>query len=110
MAEHLVVLGQGRLIADTSVAELTQRVSGDVVRVHSDENDRLRDLLARDGVLVVATDDGQLRVTGLSSGAIGRIAADARIALIELVPEKASLEEAFMEVTKSSLDFVAAAQ
>jgi ABC-2 type transport system ATP-binding protein len=107
-AEHLIVLGQGRLIADTSVSELTQRVSGQVVRVHSEDDGRLREVLERDGA-VVAIDDGRLRVTGLSSGAVGRIASDARIALVELVPETASLEQAFLEVTRSSLDFVAVA-
>ena len=54
------------------------------------------------------TDDGALRVSGVSSGAVGRIAADAGIQLIELVPQQATLEEAFMEVTRNSLDFVGA--
>jgi ABC-2 type transport system ATP-binding protein len=107
MAEHLVVLGQGRLIADTSVAELTQRVSANAVRVDSEDNVRLRDLLVAAGAVVVRTDDEKLRVTGLTNAAVGRLAADARLALVELVSEQASLEEAFMEVTRNSLDFVA---
>jgi ABC-2 type transport system ATP-binding protein len=105
-AEHLIVVGHGRLIADTTVAELTRQVSGDVVRVRSDQDARLRDLLSADGVTVASTDGGALLVTGLSSAAVGRVAAQAGIALVELVPQQASLEEAFMEVTRSSLEFV----
>jgi ABC-2 type transport system ATP-binding protein len=106
-AEHLIVVGQGKLIADTTVAELTKRVSGDEVVVHGEDDARLRALLAGAGATVVSTDSDRLRVTGISSGQVGRIAADAQIALIELVPQQASLEEAFMEVTRNSLEFVA---
>ena len=105
-AEHLIVVGQGRLIADTTVAELTKRVSGDEVVVHSEDDVRLRGLLAGDGATVVSTDTGRLHVTGMGSAQVGRIAAQAGIALIELVPQHASLEEAFMEVTRNSLEFV----
>ncbi len=105
-AEHLIVIGQGRLIADTTIAELTKRVSGDEVVVHSEDDGRLRMLLADAGVTVVSTDTGRMRVTGMNSGQIGRIAAEAGISLIELIPQQASLEEAFMEVTRTSLEFV----
>jgi ABC-2 type transport system ATP-binding protein len=74
--------------------------------VRSDQDARLRDLLSADGVTVASTDGGALLVTGLSSAAVGRVAAQAGIALVELVPQQASLEEAFMEVTRSSLEFV----
>jgi ABC-2 type transport system ATP-binding protein len=105
-AEHLIVVGQGRLIADTTVAELTKRVSGEEVVVHGEDDGQLRALLAGAGATVVSTDAGRLRVTGLSSGRVGRIAAEAGIALIELIPQQASLEEAFMEITRNSLEFV----
>ncbi len=105
-AEHVIVVGQGRLIADTTVAELTKRVSGDEVVVQSEDDGRLRALLTGDGATVVVTESGRLRVTGMNSARVGQIAARAGIALTELVPQQASLEEAFMEVTRSSLEFV----
>jgi ABC-2 type transport system ATP-binding protein len=106
-ADHLIVVGKGQLIADTTVAELTQRVSGDVVRVRSEDDARLSALLASDTTTVVPAEDG-LRVHGLTSGAVGRVAVEAGIALIELVQHQATLEEAFMEVTRNSLDYVGA--
>jgi ABC-2 type transport system ATP-binding protein len=104
-ASHLIVIGQGRLIADSSVADLTAQVSRDVVMVRTDDVARLRSLLSRDGVGITASDADRLVVTGLSSAAIGRIAADAAIALVELIPQQASLEEAFMEITKDAVEF-----
>jgi ABC-2 type transport system ATP-binding protein len=104
-ASHLVVIGQGRLIAESSVADLTAQVSRDVVLVRTDDVARLRGLLTRDGVGVTASDADRLVVTGLSSAAIGRIAADAGVALVELIPQQASLEEAFMEITRDAVEF-----
>jgi ABC-2 type transport system ATP-binding protein len=104
-ATHLIVVGQGRLIADASVAELTAASGLSVVRVRTAEAPRLRDLLAADGVSVTSTERDLLSVTGLSSTEIGKIAADARIALIELTPEQTSLEEAFMELTRDAVEF-----
>lgn len=104
-ASHLVVIGQGRLIADASVAELTAAAGGSVVRVRTEEAPRLRDLLAADGVSVTSTERDLLTVTGRSSAEIGQVAAQARIALIELTPQQASLEEAFMELTRDAVEF-----
>lgn len=104
-ASHLIVIGQGRLIADSSVADLTAQASRDVVLVRTEEAARLRGLLARDGVGITASDGQHLVVTGLTSAAVGRIAADAGIALAELTPQRASLEEAFMEITKDAVEF-----
>ncbi|HEU5007668.1 MAG TPA: ABC transporter ATP-binding protein [Jatrophihabitantaceae bacterium] len=104
-ATHLIVVGQGRLIADASVAELTASAGQKLVRVRTEEAPRLRDLLAADGVSVTSTERDLLMVTGLSSAEIGRVAADARIALIELVAQQASLEEAFMELTRDAVEF-----
>jgi ABC-2 type transport system ATP-binding protein len=105
-ATHLIVVGQGRLIADAGVEALTRATARDTVLVHTDEDARLGDLLAGDGVGVTSLEPGRLQVNGLSSAAIGRIAADARIALIELTPRQASLEEAFMELTRNAVEFV----
>ncbi|MGN6609348.1 MAG: ATP-binding cassette domain-containing protein [Jatrophihabitans sp.] len=104
-ASHLIVVGQGRLIADASVAELTRAASRDVVRVRTEEAARLRELLAADDVTVSSSERDVLVVTGMSSARIGRIAADAHIALVELVPQQASLEEAFMELTRDAIEF-----
>ncbi|HEY3736655.1 MAG TPA: ATP-binding cassette domain-containing protein [Jatrophihabitans sp.] len=104
-ATHLIVVGQGRLIADASVAELTAASGGAVVRVRTEEAPRLRELLAADGVDVTSTERDLFTVTGLSSTQIGKVAAEARIALIELTPQQASLEEAFMELTRDAVEF-----
>ena len=104
-ASHLIVVGQGRLIADASVAELTAAAGGSVVRVRTDEAPRLRDLLTADGVSVTSTERDLLLVAGRSSAEIGRVAAAAGIALVELTPQQASLEEAFMELTREAVEF-----
>jgi ABC-2 type transport system ATP-binding protein len=104
-ASHLIVVGQGRLIADAGVEEFIHSASRDLVLVRSAEPARLRDLLRADGVTVTAAGDDRLDVAGLTSAAIGRVAADAGIALIELTPQRASLEDAFMEITRDALEF-----
>jgi ABC-2 type transport system ATP-binding protein len=104
-ATHLIVVGQGRLITDASVAELTAASGAAVVRVRTEEAPRLRDLLTADGVSVTSTERDLLTVTGLSSAEIGQVAAEARIALIELTPQQTSLEEAFMELTRDAVEF-----
>ena len=104
-ATHLVVIGQGRLIADASVAELTAGAGGAQVLVRTEEAPRLRELLAADGVSVTGDERDVLRVRGLTSREIGKVAAQAGIALIELTPQQASLEEAFMEITRDAVEF-----
>ena len=104
-ASHLIVVGQGRLIADSSVEELTRTTARDSVLVRSDETARLREMLATAGAAVTTTDESGLNVSGLTAAVVGRIAAQAGIALAELTPQRASLEEAFMEITRDSLEF-----
>ncbi|WP_329129130.1 ABC transporter ATP-binding protein [Streptomyces sp. NBC_01476] len=104
-AENLIVIGRGRLIADTSVAEFVRDAAGNSVRVRTDDADSLMRLLAGPDVTVASTGGGVLEVTGLTSDRIGRIAADNAIALAELTPQQASLEEAFMELTRDSVEF-----
>ncbi|MGN6721727.1 MAG: ABC transporter ATP-binding protein [Marmoricola sp.] len=106
-AEHLIVIGKGRLIADCSVSELTQQAAHDLVTVGSVDNARLRGLLAGDSVTVESGADGNLEVSGLTAEQIGQIAATAGLALTRLTPHEATLEEAFMSITRSSLDYVA---
>ncbi|MFI6728476.1 ATP-binding cassette domain-containing protein [Streptomyces atratus] len=104
-AEHLIVIGRGRLIADTSVGEFTRRAARNSVLVRSDEVERLRVALTMPDVAVASAERGVLEVTGLSSNRIGRIAADHGIALAELTPRQASLEEAFMELTRDAVEY-----
>ncbi|MCW2873881.1 ATP-binding cassette domain-containing protein [Actinacidiphila oryziradicis] len=104
-AEHLIVIGRGRLIADTSVEEFTRSAAGNSVFVRTDEAEKLRTLLAGPDVSVASAERGALEVSGLTSERIGRIAADNAIALSELTPQMASLEEAFMELTRDAVEY-----
>ncbi|MDX6332330.1 MAG: type transport system ATP-binding protein, partial [Streptomycetaceae bacterium] len=104
-AEHLIVIGRGRLIADTSVEEFTRSAAGNSVFVRTDEAEKLRTLLAGPDVSVASSERGALEVSGLTSERIGRIAADNAIALSELTPQMASLEEAFMELTRDAVEY-----
>jgi ABC-2 type transport system ATP-binding protein len=109
-AEYLIVIGRGRLIADTSVAEFVRDAAGALVRVRTDDADALLPLLAGPDVTVASVGGGVLEVTGLTSDQIGRTAADNSIALAELTPQQASLEEAFMALTRDSVEFQAPAR
>jgi ABC-2 type transport system ATP-binding protein len=104
-AEHLVVIGRGRLIADVSVAEFTNSASRKLVRVRTPMATQLRDLLVGPDVSVTDVEPGLLEVTGTDSTAIGRLACERAIPLIELTPVQASLEEAFMELTQDAVEY-----
>jgi ABC-2 type transport system ATP-binding protein len=104
-ADHLIVIGRGRLIADTSVDEFVSRASGNVVRVRSPQADDLAAQLAGTGVTIVAVEPGLLEVTGLTAPQIGEAAAGRGIVLHELMPQQVSLEEAFMDLTRDDVEF-----
>lgn len=104
-ADHLIVIGRGRLIRDMPTAEFIASASANSVRVRSPHADRLRTLLLGPGVRVSSEQSGQLEVTGLTSDDIGTRAANAGITLFELSPVQASLEEAFMELTSDSVEY-----
>ena len=109
-AEHLVVIGRGRLIADTSVAEFVRRASLDSnVRVRSPRATELRDALARRGVEVQDVEKGLLEIAGLTGEQIGELALQERIVISELTPQQASLEEAFMSLTGEAVEYHASA-
>jgi ABC-2 type transport system ATP-binding protein len=103
-AEHLVVIGRGKMIAETSVADFIAQSSGNSVKVRSPQLEALRNALNRAGAQVLEL-DGALTVTGMEASAIGDIAAGHQITLHELSPQAASLEEAFMELTYDSVEF-----
>jgi ABC-2 type transport system ATP-binding protein len=105
-AEHLVVVGRGRLIADTTVAEIVAAASKDAaVRVRTPDEQRLHEALAGDDVRVVSLEPGLLEVHGRSSAAIGELVAREGIVVHELTPQTASLEDAFMRLTGESVEF-----
>jgi len=106
-ADHLIVIGRGKLIADTSVDDFVARASQKVVVVRSPELERLREALIGPDVTFAAAERGALEVHGLTAEQIGDAAATAGIALHELTPQQASLEEAFMNLTSDELEFAA---
>jgi ABC-2 type transport system ATP-binding protein len=107
-ADHLIVIGRGRKIADTSTSEFLSAASGNVVRLRSPQAADLGRLLAAPDVTVEALDPGYLEVHGLTAVQIGDLAAANGIALHELTPRQASLEEAFMDLTREEIEFKAA--
>ena len=115
-AERLVVVGRGRLIADTTVSEFTAQASSDIVKVRTPDRDKLRDLVVSAGAsLTAAPEDARapgtpddpdlLHISGMTSAQIGDLAAAQGIALHELTPVSASLEEAFMALTRDSVEY-----
>ena len=104
-AEHLIVIGRGRLIADVPMAEFVDRASSDHVFVRSPQADQLRHLLTGPGVIVTSEAAGHLDVVGLTSDHIGDVAAANAIAVHELTPQQASLEEAFMALTRDAVEY-----
>jgi ABC-2 type transport system ATP-binding protein len=109
-AEHLVVVGRGRLIADTSVAEIVAQASKDVaVRVRTPDATALRDLLVAEGAAVASDARGVLDVRGVGSDRIGELAAARALVLHELTPQTASLEDAYMRLTGDAVEYHASA-
>jgi ABC-2 type transport system ATP-binding protein len=105
-AQHLVVIGRGRLIADTGTAEFIADAARDTVRVRSTEPDTLAARLrGRGGATVTAAEDGALSVEGLTTDEIGTLAGAAGITLLELAAQRASLEDAFMEITRDAVEY-----
>jgi ABC-2 type transport system ATP-binding protein len=107
-ADHLVVIGRGRLIADSRTADLIARSSQGYVHVRTPDIAAFATRLRAAGAAVDAAVDAAgdtMRVTGLESAAIGELAALDHVVLHELTPRAASLEEAFMELTRDSVDF-----
>jgi len=103
-ADHLIVVGRGKLIANASMAEFTAMM-GESVRVRAREAEELRARLVGPGVTVDLIEPDVLQVHGMDSSAIGLVACRHAIALDELTPVTASLEEAFMDMTKDAVEF-----
>jgi ABC-2 type transport system ATP-binding protein len=109
-ADRLIVVGRGRLIAEGSVDDIVEHSSTGHIRVDSAEPERLRGLLVGCGADVTTEADGTFSVIGLDARAVGTTAAAAGIALYELSPQSASLEEAFMELTRDAVEYTTTTQ
>ncbi len=120
-ADHLIVIGRGRLLADAPTEEVIARGSGQSVRVRTPDPDRLIAVIKAEGGTAVPVTGGNgsanaaaapagsqarvLTVTGVPAARIGELAASSSIVLHELTPQLASLEDAFLELTAGSLEF-----
>jgi len=104
-ADHLIVIGRGRLIADLSVDEFVRKASKNLVRVRSPQASDLRDLVVGPDVTVETVEPGVLEIVGLTAEQIGDAAAERGFAIHELTPQHASLEEAFMDLTREDVEY-----
>jgi ABC-2 type transport system ATP-binding protein len=107
-ADHLIVIGRGRKIADMSTEEFIRQASGGLVLVRTPQAAELDALLSGPDVTVTAAGPGLLEVRGLTAVQIGEAAAANQLVLHELTPQQASLEEAFMTLTRDDVEFKAA--
>jgi ABC-2 type transport system ATP-binding protein len=108
-ADHLIVVGQGRLLADTTMQEFIRRNSQATTMVRSPQWERLRVVLEGRGAGVRPDLEGRWRVSGPDAAAIGELAAAHRIQLHELSPRFASLEEVYVRMTDASIEYRASA-
>src|SRR6202167_814131 len=104
-ADHLLVIGRGKLIADCTVDEFIAANSQQTVRVRTPSADDLIKALTAEGAITATDDDGAVEVRGMTAEAVGDVAFEQAIRLHELTTVHASLEEAFMELTASSVEY-----
>jgi ABC-2 type transport system ATP-binding protein len=104
-ADHLIVIGRGRKIADMSTEDFIKQASGGLVLVRTPQAAQLEALLSGPDVTVTAAGPGLLEVRGLTAVQIGEAAAANQVVLHELTPQQASLEEAFMTLTRDDVEF-----
>jgi ABC-2 type transport system ATP-binding protein len=104
-ADHLVVIGRGHLIAEASVSDFIDSSSQQSVRVRSPQGDGLAERLRQAGAAVRPAPDGEFDVVGMDSAAIGELAAANGFVLHQLATQRPSLEEAFMELTRDTVEY-----
>jgi ABC-2 type transport system ATP-binding protein len=109
MADHLVVVGRGRLVVDTTVSDLLAAASGGRVDVCTTRRTEAMTVLANAGATVAVTGADALTVTDLAAGEIAAVLSAANLPFSELSPHRATLEEAYMELTRDTIEFGAAA-
>jgi ABC-2 type transport system ATP-binding protein len=106
-ADRLVIIGRGRLIVETTVADLLAGGSGNYIRARADDGAELAGLLAARGAAVTAEPDGALRITGMTAGEVGNLARVGGLGLLELSQHTMSLEQRYMELTRDAADYTA---
>jgi ABC-2 type transport system ATP-binding protein len=104
-ASHLVVIGRGRLVADTSVAELIATASGDRITLRSTARSAAMTVLARAGATVAATDRDTLTISGLAPERVVALLGGSGVPFSEVSAHRATLEEAYMELTRDAVEF-----
>ena len=104
-ADHIIVVGRGRVIADATVAEIVARASGTTVRVHTPQAGVLEQLLHGPDMVISSIETGLLEITGSTAPQIGEVAAKAGIVLHELTPLNGSLEDAYMQLTADEVEY-----
>jgi len=104
-ADHLIVIGRGRIIADAGTDEFINRHTASSVRVRAVEQTDLAEALTQRGALIECGSDGAMVVTGMDSATIGAAASSHDITLVELAPLGSSLEEAYFDLTKDQTDY-----
>ncbi|MFI2368966.1 ABC transporter ATP-binding protein [Streptomyces sp. NPDC018833] len=103
-ADHLIVIGQGRLLADTSMADFIHENSRSYVRLRTPQREKLLDVLHTAGLIAVESGSA-LEIDGASTEQLGELAAEHGIVLHELSAQRASLEEAFMQMTAGAVEY-----
>ncbi len=104
-ADHVLVIGRGRLLADLPMSALLAQAASDVVIVRTPSADALTKALTGIGDTVIRTDAEVLEVSGPTAAGIGDLARDLRISVHGLTPRQVSLEEAYMDMTRDSVEF-----
>ena len=105
-AEHLIVIGRGKLVADCSTEEFIERSTDQTVVVHSPDAAKLAEVIAADGGTATPDgDDGMMTVAGMAARRVGELAARDGLVLYELTTKRGSLEQAFMELTRDSVEY-----
>ncbi len=107
-AHHLVVIGRGRIVADTSVSDLVKAASGDRVSLHTGARTEALTVLTNAGATVAVTGTETLTVSGLPAARVVTVLSDSKVPFSEVAAHRATLEEAYMELTRNSVEFQAA--
>jgi ABC-2 type transport system ATP-binding protein len=104
-ADHLVVVGRGKVIADTSVQELLSAASRDRITVRTSARSEAMTVLAHAGATVAATGRGTLTISGLPAERVVALLGESAVPFSEVTGHHASLEEAYMELTRDEVEF-----
>jgi ABC-2 type transport system ATP-binding protein len=104
-ADHIIVLGRGRVIADAPVADIVALAAGTAVRVRTPDAARFAPLLQANEAGISTIEPSLLEVTGLTAARIGELAAEERIVLHELAPINGSLEDAYLALTQDEVEY-----